>query len=222
MLRGLFAGVLVIAAAAGAGCFQLTGVSDYKVEEACTVPIGQTCRVAPNCGCTPAQTCHLVSAAGAGECANAGSIPSGGPCNGNPDCAKGNACLDGTCGEYCAKNADCPGGARCNAVQIGGTAVSNVGVCAFPCDPLNPSACRAGSACRIFDNRTTSCVNNPGTGGEGAPCTDDLACGPTFFCDGTQCVRLCAVGSVCASGPCSGEAIAANGVSYGVCPLSGG
>lgn len=221
MLRGLFATLLAVACVAGAGCFQLTGVSDYKVEEVCTVPIGQACRVAPNCGCSPTQTCHLISADGAGKCEDAGSVPSGGPCTTNAECSRKSACLESTCGEYCAKDTDCSGGASCNAVALGGTTVTSAGICALPCDPLNAAACRPGFACRISGNKT-SCVKNPGSGGEGAPCANDLACAPTLFCDGTQCLQLCAVGSVCASGPCSAEAVSAQGVSYGVCAPGGG
>lgn len=223
MLGRILGAMLVLGL--GAGCLQLTGVADYKVEEACTIPAGQSCRVAPNCGCDGNKTCLLARPDGTGECAEAGAVPNGGNCSVNGDCGKGLACLDGRCGKYCASDAQCENRA-CAKIVVGGTPVNNTGVCGFPCDPINGSACPSGQACRFGDTvggkKTTGCYANPGTVDEGGPCADrDDDCGPTLFCLERVCRRLCVAGSACASGPCGDALISAHDVSYGICPAGG-
>ncbi len=213
--------LMMVAVVLGAGCFQLTGVSDYKVEEGCTVPAGAKCRVAPNCGCAANETCELVAADGRGECKPAGSVASGGFCKQNTECAVGLACLGGQCGAYCVKEPECSGGS-CAPLEFGGTPVAGVGICTFPCDPLNASACAAGNACRITTTNSTACFANPGTGAPGAACTTDDNCAPTLFCNGTQCVAICVAGTTCGGGSaCSDTVVTANGVGYGLCPVDG-
>lgn len=204
-------------AVVSAGCMQIAGVSDFKVEEACTAPPGSPCRVSPNCGCAATETCELTTAAGAGACVPAGAAPAGASCTLNGDCAKGLACLNNTCAAYCVKDDDCTS-KSCGPITLGGAAVVGVGLCNTVCDPLNASACPSGQACRFTTNKKTSCFPNPGSGGIGASCATDEECGPSFFCDGTACTELCTEGGSCASGGSCGEAVTeGNGVRYGAC-----
>jgi hypothetical protein len=201
------------------GCFQLTGVSDFKVEEACTITPGSPCRVAPNCGCEGAQTCELAGVNGEGACKPAGGTARGGGCSANADCAKGLLCLDNVCTGYCRNDNDCSD-KICEALALGTTPVNGVGFCGFACDPGNP-VCADGRACRFVKNERALC-SSAGPGTAGASCTTDAQCAPGFYCDEPVCVALCRVGEPCDTGDCRELGITYKGTAYGLCPRPGG
>jgi hypothetical protein len=217
MMRPILMAVVVL----GAGCFQITGVSDYKVEEACAIPAGSPCRVAPNCGCPGNETCELLNASGAGTCKPAGDRPKDSPCTLNSECSKGLACIDGSCQPLCAKNEDCGGGGTCSGITYQGTPVTGVGVCSVPCDPFGNS-CPSGRACRFTTDGGTSCFPSAG-GRDGDTCTDDLACGPGLVCgDAGVCTPICEAPSSCPTGgECQPTALTYQGRTYGFCPRGG-
>lgn len=201
------------------GCLQLTGVADYKVEEApaCVPPPGSPCRVAPNCGCAENETCQVQDAAGNGACLPAGGTPRGGACTAHTECAKGMVCVESTCEPYCATDADCDT-KQCEGIAIGTTAIKDVGWCAEPCDPA-ALTCGDGRACRFVGTTRTACLP-AGSGGDGAACKADGDCSPGMLCatDG-KCATLCTSGSTCPNGKACPAGVASyNGVQWSICP----
>ena len=202
------------------GCFQLTGVSDFKVEEACVLQPGAKCRVAPNCGCSATETCELVGLNGEGACQAAGSVGRGGQCTASADCAPGLGCIGGTCTNYCRNDNDCPD-KQCDALVSGtGTPIKDVGSCSTPCDPA-VAQCADGRACRFIATERTACVNT-GSGGDGAACKVDGDCEAGRACvPGNVCGAVCQAGSTCDSGAaCQAVALTYKGTTYGFCPRS--
>ena len=118
---------------AGGGCWQLTGVSDFTVQEApaCKPPAGSPCQVVPNCGCADGETCRPVDVDAVGECVADGAAGAGEACAKAADCGHGLTCLGGACAAFCATNAEC-GGAACLGYTLGGAPVAGVGVCGAP------------------------------------------------------------------------------------------
>lgn len=217
MLRSKLFG-LVALFVFGAGCFQLTGVSDFKVEEACVLQPGATCRVAPNCGCPATQTCELAGVNGEGACQASGAVASGGSCTASSECATGLGCINNTCTNYCRNDNDCPD-KQCDALTTGtGTPIVGVGSCNTPCDPAAPY-CADGRACRFLQTERTGCFP-AGAGADGSACTNDGECGAGLVCvPGNVCSPLCQAGSTCASGvACQAVAFTYKGTTYGFCP----
>lgn len=214
-MKRAFAVVIIVVSA---GCLQLTGVADYKVEEACVITPGNPCRVAPNCGCTGADTCELTGVNGEGACKPSGGTPRGGACSANTECAKGMLCLGGFCTTYCRNDNDCADKA-CEAIALGGAQVNGVGFCATPCDPGNPT-CGDGRACRLIKNERAVCVT-PGTVGVGGTCEGDGPCQPGLYCSSGACVPLCRSGEECATGTCEDLGVTYKGTPYGLCPRGG-
>lgn len=202
-----------------AGCLQLTGVADYKVEEApvCTPPEGSECRVAPQCGCAAGFTCELQNAAGAGACKAAGPAGRHEACAAPSDCGQGMLCIDNTCEPYCATDADCDT-KQCMSFTMGGTPVENIGYCATPCDP-SAVTCPDGRACKFASRDETICVP-AGPRADGQSCKNDGECGAGLVCgDGSLCTPLCAAGSTCPDGAaCKDVGLVYGGTSYGYCP----
>ncbi|MBI2394566.1 MAG: hypothetical protein HYV09_33660 [Deltaproteobacteria bacterium] len=202
-----------------AGCLQLTGVADYKVEEApvCTPPAGSECRVAPQCGCAEGNTCELQSVEGAGACKPAGPVARHGACSVPGECAQGMLCIDRTCEPYCATDDDCDT-RQCMGFTVDGTPVPNIGYCATPCDP-SAVTCPDGRACKFASRDETICVP-AGPRADGESCKNDGECGAGLVCgDGSLCTPLCTVGTTCPDGAaCKDAGLVYGGTTYGYCP----
>lgn len=203
----------------GSGCLQLTGVSDFKVEESCTITPGSSCRVAPNCGCPATETCQLKDANGSGACEAAGGTGRGGSCASNGECARGLGCIGGECSTYCRNDTDCPE-KQCEPLSFGMTPVNGVGVCNAPCDP-GAVVCADGRACKFLRTERTTCVA-AGSVANGGACTNDGQCVAGSVCvggaSGNVCASMCRAGEDCPAGPCQPVELRYQGIQFGVCP----
>jgi hypothetical protein len=193
------------------------------------------CGLAPQCGCTLAETCEVQDGTGNVDCVTAGLAAMGSACVNTSGCARGLTCMYGTCHAYCGN----PGGActlpktgGCEQVKnTSGAAVPNLSVCRVACDLRDVTACGpSGSAgtgvCMVNSTGDTDCSKG-GNRAAGQVCTPTDECGPGLVCAGTAaagntCKRWCRVGTT----DCGG-AIACNGfqtkvmvgaVEYGGCP----
>jgi len=174
------------------------------------------CSVVPQTGCPTGMACYRAAAgttetetrcrsAGLGRAAAACSGPAIdalGPSSPHP-CASGFGCVfavaDGTCGAYCASDADCPTGGVCAPPP----AVSGrPGLCTTPCNPQISGSCPASLACVSFHERGATydeggarwaCFDASlmvGTADVGSPCTDGAA-------PGTPRERICRSSAAC-------------------------
>jgi len=185
----------------------------YGVASFITSPDGMS---RPTCGTAPGAynsiNRHRDLIEGAIE--DAGDCISGGDemCNGvDDDC---DDAVDETCtplGESCGSDDECVGN-DCSDTPAGR-------ICTQDCDPLRPSlGCPPGMYCSNVGGCDGKCVSGaPGSGGNGADCTEDTECA-SLFCvdpgDGRQrCLDpcrgdegVCLAGEACAAvpGACGG------------------
>ncbi|HSO35265.1 MAG TPA: hypothetical protein VLT33_22205 [Labilithrix sp.] len=166
------------------------------------------CGLAPQCGCTLAETCEVQDGTGNVDCVTAGLAAMGAACVNTSGCARGLTCMYGTCHAYC----DNPGSAcklpktgGCEQVKnSGGTAVPNLSICRVACELRDVTACGAsGSAgtgvCQVDSAGNTDCVKG-GTRAVGQVCTPTDDCGPGLVCagnatSGNTCRKWCRVGT---------------------------
>lgn len=100
-------------------------------------------------------------------------------CVGAADCAAGQLCLDGQCGEAPNCTVDpsvCPAGYTCNNGQCQPPQSSS-------CDPSNPTSCPQGTFC---DPTTSMCTGAGGGFGCGL-CNPDCTCDNGLTCNGFLC-----------------------------------
>ncbi len=194
------------------------------------------CGVAPQCGCTLAQTCDVPDSSGNAECVVAGTAKMGAPCVATAGCAVGLTCLFGTCHAFCGN----PGSA-CNVastgscVQVKDTAskpVPNLSVCRIACDLRDANSCggttAAGSgACVLDDKNETDCAT-AGTAALNGSCGGAVECAAALVCVVTgsattgSCKKWCHVGTSDCGGTTAcgafGTPLMVGGVQYGACP----
>lgn len=194
------------------------------------------CGLAPQCGCTLAETCEVSDGAGAVECVIAGLAPMGSACVNTSGCARGLTCMYGTCHAYCGN----PGSActiaktgGCEQVKdSGGLAVPNLSVCRVACELRDVTACGTTSSagtgvCQVDEAGNTDCAKG-GTQAVGQTCgTPTTACGPGLVCagnttTGNSCRKWCRVGMTDCGGSVACTSfttkILVNGVEYAGCP----
>jgi hypothetical protein len=194
------------------------------------------CGLAPQCGCTLAETCTVADTSGNVECVVAGKAPMGGACLATAGCAVGLTCISGACHPYCGN----PGSA-CTApktgacIQIngsGGVAVPNLSICLVSCDLRDVNACGGTTAagtgvCVVDGDNQTDCVMG-GTHTAGQACSPTEECGPGHVCTVTgtattgTCKKWCRVGTNDCGGTtvCNGfgTKVIVAGVEHGACP----
>ncbi len=190
--------------------------------------------VAPQCGCAGGEMC-MTDGMGGRVCITAGTTAIGQTCVNSNDCAPGSMCVKtatnvAMCMEFCATDATCtaPGGLCATKLNDGSSGqVPGVTLCSENCDPLMNTGCSvSGSACHIFKESAglmrhyTNCSGS-GTGMQGAACTNDEQCAPTFSCinAGTKkCLKYCKVGGVACPGGLTCASIGViGGTEYGAC-----
>lgn len=107
-------------------------------------------------------------------------------CVGAADCASGQLCLDGFCGQppNCSTDPNlCPEGTECDATSGECGAPSATGEA---CDPADPASCPSGLFC---DPSTSTCGGLGGDAGFGCGfCNADCTCDGGLTCDGMFCV----------------------------------
>lgn len=190
--------------------------------------------VAPQCGCAGGEMC-TIDGMGGRLCIAAGSAAIGQACVTSNDCAAGGLCAKtatniSMCAEFCATDATCtsPGGLCTMKLNDGSSGqIPGVTLCSENCDPLTNTGCFVGgSACHIFKEsgglmrHYTNCSGS-GTGMQGAACTNDEQCAPTFSCinAGTKkCLKYCKVGGAACPGGLTCASIGViGGTEYGAC-----
>lgn len=147
----------------------------------CDQGAGETCNAAGNCFACQT-TCDAntpgTCSGGTPYCINDCCVE----CVGAADCAMGQLCLDGFCGDPPNCQVDptvCPTGYTCNQAtgqcdppQTGGS-----------CDPTDPASCPSPSFC---DFQTMTCQSGGGMFGCGL-CAADCSCPSGFTCNGFYC-----------------------------------
>ncbi len=199
-------------------------------------PPSNKCGVAPQCGCTLAETCDVPDATGNVECVVAGTAKMGAPCVATAGCAVGLTCLSGTCHAFCGNpGSACTIASTGSCVQVTDSAnapVPNLSVCHVACDLRNANACggttAAGSgACILTDKNETDCAK-AGTAALNGSCGGAVDCAATLVCTlvGTAttgtCKQWCRVGTNDCGGTTActgfGTKLMVGGVEYGACP----
>ncbi len=193
------------------------------------------CGLAPQCGCTLAETCEVQDGVGAVDCVTAGLAPMGSACVNTAGCARGLTCMYGTCHAYCGNPGSActaPKTGGCEQVKnTGGTAIPNLSVCRIACDLRDATACGTTSSagtgvCQVDAAGNTDCAKG-GTRTVGQTCTPTDDCGPTLVCagnvtNGNTCRKWCRVGTADCGGAVACVAFAppvvVNGVGYAGCP----
>lgn len=177
-------------------------------------------------GCPGGEDCYFVDVVGEGgarfqyrRCGVAGAVSVGEQCANIGDCVAGAHCvpfglMDSQCLGYCRAQADCARfglGSQCMQITVVAP-VPPLGVCSFPCDPLNGTSCPGATACYL-DSRTalesgsavayTYC-HPGGTGTEGTGCAGMNDCAAGLMCRAGTCRRVCQMsGPPCVSGTCT-------------------
>ena len=193
------------------------------------------CGLAPQCGCTLAETCEVQDNTGSVGCVTAGLAAMGSACVSTSGCARGLTCMYGTCHAYCDKPGTAcavPKTGGCEQVKTsGGAIIPNLNVCRVACDLRDANACgpagSAGTGVCIVDSATasTDCVKG-GVRTVGQACSPSDDCGPTTVCAGTAagstCKKWCRVGTNDCGGtaPCNGfqTPVKVGAQEYGGCP----
>lgn len=196
------------------------------------------CGLAPQCGCTLAQTCDLEDSSGNVACVTAGKALMGAPCISTEGCAVGLTCVYGACHAFC----DNPGSA-CTVANAGGciqvmatgnTPIPNLTVCRVACDLRDANACGGTTAagtgvCMVDEQGHTDCAAG-GTRTVGQTCSPTDDCGPALVCTVTgsatngTCKKWCRVGKADCGGTstttCNGFStkVMVGTVEYGACP----
>jgi hypothetical protein len=203
----------------------------------------QPCKlVAPQCGCAQGKACVLTGA-GTRTCNLAGAVTWGGECNNVSRCEPGLGCVNtgatATCYKFCDSDKMCtaPGGlCIVTLVDQNQNEIPNAKLCTPNCSPITNTGCPvAGTSCQIGQEQAgaqrffTTC-EGAGAGTQGASCTKDADCAPTYGCftnaaQQQRCMRWCdASKQACPGGltcaPLSdglGNDVTVGAVTYGVC-----
>jgi len=202
-------------ASCGAGGTCAGGASCLGGQCCPTPAAGGVCNIAA-CGCGTGQVCYPNDIASGLACYTSANLGAGQDCRGSV-CSTGLGCFGSVCRPYCRTADDCPGPPamrHCQATYWGdaaGTMIAGVNVCARMCDPLRPQSprgsllsCPAGFICDWSDTDGSSNCVPGGSGGEGAACTDQTSCLPSYYCSTTSnsCHKLCADSSDCGGLAC--------------------
>lgn len=191
--------------------------------------------VSPQCGCTAGQMC-TIDGTGTRMCATAGTVAIGQTCGTGNNCAPGGLCTSSassmifTCSKFCSIDTDCtpPSGLCVVKLSDGsGGQIPGVALCSESCDPIANTGCPvAGTSCQLLKESTgqkrlyTQCTAS-GSGTQGASCTNNLNCAPTYGCFNTgtsQCVKYCKIGGAACPGSLTCNSLGTLGATeYGVC-----
>ncbi|MDC3956290.1 hypothetical protein [Polyangium jinanense] len=173
--------------------------------------------VSPQCGCAAGEMC-TIDGTDVRACVPAGSVPIGGLCDIDNDCAAGGICLAttptiSTCGEFCSTDAQCtaPGGLCVVKLNNGsGGQVAGVTLCSENCNATTNVGCAAGTGCTFGREaagqmRLYTTCREAGSGTQNSACTDDTDCAATYGCFNTgsvsECLKYCNVNAAsCPSG----------------------
>lgn len=190
--------------------------------------------VAPQCGCSGGEMC-TIDGMGGRLCVAAGNTGIGQSCMTSNDCAAGGLCVKisstiSTCMEFCTADSTCTGpGGLCTIMLNDGSSgqIPGVTLCSDNCDPTMNTGCPvSGSSCHLAKESAgqmryyTRCGGS-GSGTQGAACTNDEQCAPTFGCfnSGTKkCLKYCVVnGAACPGGLTCASIGVIGGTEYGAC-----
>jgi len=193
------------------------------------------CGLAPQCGCTLAETCEVEDGTGAVDCVTAGLATMGSACVNTSGCARGLTCVYGTCHAYCGNpGSPCtePKTGGCEQVnKADGTAVPNLSVCRVACELRDVNGCGGTSSagtgvCQVDDLGNTDCAKG-GTRTVGQTCGATDLCGPGTVCAGNAtvgntCRKWCRVGTNDCGGAVACTSfttkVMAGGVEFAGCP----
>jgi len=183
-----------------------------------------TCDLWPQCGCQTGQKCSIVSGDIRG-CVLAGSVPVGGICTADTECAEGSICVGPAAGElrclqWCVDDNDCAGeGGACirQLVDSNQDPIPGAEMCTVDCDPssLSATGCPTGWACHVYyvddnndgvpDYNLTDCADDAGT--SSTTCDDTVTfCVPGFCCYTAwgDCLQYCKTNAPsCQTGTCT-------------------
>jgi hypothetical protein len=133
---------------------------------------------------------------------SAGAGAQGSVCTTTSECAVGLTCIRGTCRPFCPSAGKACTGTNlgvCEQLSSSSGPIPNLKVCAFACDPRNPSAVCGKNNC-IWDPaaKTTDC-DVVGTKSESQSCTSTTDCKQGLECvkipgQGTTCMKWCRLG----------------------------
>lgn len=174
-----------------------------------SIPQGDECLTAPNCGCFGGETCRVMGD-GSRACSPAGSTAAQASCDNNSQCADGLACMAGLCRPYCDPLApECSDSSLCVEVQYDGESVG-IGACLGLCDPVHPitddavfTPCGEGAECIAGDLEyyygTSHCM--PAAEEPGpflGPCDEENPCAAGAACLIGRCFPYCREPDDCA------------------------
>lgn len=174
-----------------------------------TIPAGDECLIAPDCGCPEGETCRAMED-GKRACTPQGTALDQSGCDDNGDCGAGLACIGALCRPYCdPASATCSDGSQCVQVNYEDEAVTGVGACLGLCDPVHPETddevytpCGDGAECVAgfleTDYPISFCLDErEEPGPRVGACTSDGSCAETATCIVDRCFPYCRSSSDC-------------------------
>jgi len=178
----------------------------------CPLP-ATSCDPVLNQGCDTGLGCYILDTSDTLGCTIEGIEPTGNLCGENTDCVAKNVCVPiidpgySVCTELCNDLWDCPNaGLNCAFFESG-----PAGICVdtFPCNPMIPEECGAGTACYFVNSQGQTACLPPGDIGEGEGCCLFNRCMAGLYCameSDNLCHKVCESEANCTNGDCNIQA----------------
>ncbi|WP_236605371.1 hypothetical protein [Sandaracinus amylolyticus] len=166
--------------------------------------LGQRCELASDCpaplGCVLGrcreECASAVDCASGEECLrDASGVLACSVAEDHCPCEDGLVCDGDRCRQPCSLS--CAPGMQCaGEVCVRGSATSDAGTCASPCDPVARCGCDEGSRCGVIAGEI-ECYASTGTVSLEGACTSSAECAEGLGCHGGRCLEYCDASSDC-------------------------
>lgn len=229
---------------------EIPDITQEETSTTCNPVYNGECNLVDNCNCSGGTGCRLfinssVECSVIEQCAPSGTVPTGGDCHSDSDCAIGNACLTspvwGTkCIRWCDDDSDCPSGHSCS-IPVGfgpGALGENCPALTLQtykacdlgcpsdarCNPIDGNGCTAPrNSCQYeIDCKVFYCTE-PGTHQIGEDCNDGNGCVVGSECISTDggttflCYEFCNNSHQCPGGKTCSSLGYPDDPSFGIC-----